>query len=411
MLTLFTGIAAAMLGATYHVAPSGNDANDGSSGKPWATVAKAFGAARAGDTVYFHQGEYAVTGWLRTTVAGTAQAPMKFASYPGERAELVWDVRTQLADATTALVIWPKAYQTFERLTIRQTEASRAYAISIEQRIAGVSVWSPNVTIRDCSILNMSGLGIYTANSANNFLVEGSTLNGMDHGHAFYIAGPNGVFRNNTLDCTRAGYHKQCIQLQYTTSVGNKVYGNLVTGGAQAGVVFSGGAASNEVFNNIFVAKGGGSVVSFWPEAGVPVGPGNKFYNNTVIGKAPGAHIMASYGEMVEIFNNIFNTGEPAPIGGGANYKISNNVFFNVTGTVPAGNIAADPKLTDPAGTTAAAAKIKLGSSALNKATSAAPSRDYFGLLRPLSTADIGAHEYDGVIPPLPNSPTGLQVR
>lgn len=43
---------------TYYVAPSGNDDNQGTINKPWATWQKAFETAQAGDTVYFRGGVY-----------------------------------------------------------------------------------------------------------------------------------------------------------------------------------------------------------------------------------------------------------------------------------------------------------------------------------------------------------------
>jgi len=45
-------------GATYHVATSGKDTNDGSSSKPWKTIQHACDAAAKGDNVLVHAGKY-----------------------------------------------------------------------------------------------------------------------------------------------------------------------------------------------------------------------------------------------------------------------------------------------------------------------------------------------------------------
>ncbi|HYQ17251.1 MAG TPA: hypothetical protein VEQ58_15870, partial [Polyangiaceae bacterium] len=44
--------------ADYYVAPDGDDANDGSLAKPFATIQKGADVAGAGDTVYLRGGTY-----------------------------------------------------------------------------------------------------------------------------------------------------------------------------------------------------------------------------------------------------------------------------------------------------------------------------------------------------------------
>jgi parallel beta-helix repeat protein len=69
----------------YYVVPSalgGNDANNGAIDKPWATTAKAFSTAVAGDTVYFRAGTYARPGV--DPKSGTLGKPTTFMAYPGE---------------------------------------------------------------------------------------------------------------------------------------------------------------------------------------------------------------------------------------------------------------------------------------------------------------------------------------
>jgi hypothetical protein len=66
--------------ATYVVAPSGSDSNTGTLALPFQTIAKAAGAAHAGDTVIVKAGVYREAVHLRNS--GTTGAPIKFVADP-----------------------------------------------------------------------------------------------------------------------------------------------------------------------------------------------------------------------------------------------------------------------------------------------------------------------------------------
>ena len=68
--------------ATYYVATSGNDNNNGSENSPWLTIQKAATAVRAGDHVYIKRGVYTQTLTLKNS--GTADKPIVFEAYPGD---------------------------------------------------------------------------------------------------------------------------------------------------------------------------------------------------------------------------------------------------------------------------------------------------------------------------------------
>jgi hypothetical protein len=138
-----------------------------------------------------------------------------------------------------------------------------------------------------------------------------------------------------------------------------------------------------------------GVVLDFWHETGKIPGSGNKFFNNTIMGKKPQTALINNSpdGANVEVSNNIFRTTMPATIGGLPS-KIRSNIFFNCSGSVPSGNFTKDPKLVNPAGTVAASAKITTGSSAANTGIDTGIRVDYFGNARPSGgRLDIGAHE------------------
>jgi len=83
--------------ATFYVAPNGNDANDGTIDKPFATIQKAQQMVNPGDLVYLRGGTYHVQPgqiakterqWAYVTYldkSGTADKPIKYWAYPNEK--------------------------------------------------------------------------------------------------------------------------------------------------------------------------------------------------------------------------------------------------------------------------------------------------------------------------------------
>ena len=67
--------ATAVWGATYHLAPNGNDAAAGTEAAPWKTFAKV-NALQPGDTLLVHEGTYTQTAGVAISVDGTEGAPI-----------------------------------------------------------------------------------------------------------------------------------------------------------------------------------------------------------------------------------------------------------------------------------------------------------------------------------------------
>lgn len=70
----------------YFVAPGGNDGNPGTIDRPFATVQHCASIAKAGDRCILRAGVYRET--VRPARSGTKDAPIRFESYPGEKATL-----------------------------------------------------------------------------------------------------------------------------------------------------------------------------------------------------------------------------------------------------------------------------------------------------------------------------------
>jgi len=73
------------ISCTHFVSPQGDDSAPGSETQPWASFQYAADAVQPGDTVCFHGGTYALEDAGRITRSGTAEAPIAFIAYPGER--------------------------------------------------------------------------------------------------------------------------------------------------------------------------------------------------------------------------------------------------------------------------------------------------------------------------------------
>jgi hypothetical protein len=73
--------------SVYIAAPDGSDSNPGSLDLPFGTLAKCVGTALPGDTVYVRGGQWILSDALRiaSSRSGTAELPVRFFAFPGER--------------------------------------------------------------------------------------------------------------------------------------------------------------------------------------------------------------------------------------------------------------------------------------------------------------------------------------
>lgn len=441
-------------GTKYYMSPRGNDNNNGTFSSPWKTLdrlqtAISDGKIKPGDTVFFRGGDYLIhdqtdRNYYSWNIDGTESAPVTFKNYESEIPYIVYDRRifdaTSVEKSRTLALYIPGEYINVVGINFRQTEESRRLAVignddylNKEARVAAIKTYGKNVIIKGCVIDNFSGMGIYQGDTSNNLKIEECTIKNVAN-HNLYLSGKNGIIRKNSLDGTRHIDGARTIQLQYVTSIKNKIYQNTISNGSADAVVFSGRLSGNEVFNNVIINGGNGRTsgvavgAACWD--GTP-GPGNRFYNNTIIGKSHEGLFSASRCETglincdfpepepkdpmteaecaaelalnrptigaIEIHDNIFHPTTGTPTGLTTELDVSNfknNIFYNSTGTVPAGNRVVNPMLVNPLGLTALSAMLNPGSPAINAGRSSIfPENDFRGALRP-AQYDIGAFEF-----------------
>lgn len=418
----------------YYMSPQGNDSNPGTLAAPWRTLdrlQRAQSSLRPGDTVWFMGGNYVINDssvafYLSWSADGTSSAPITYRNYQNQVPVIVFDRRVYNNPASWNYLVGLGDYIVVDGLSFLQTEPSRALGmvngviVNKDMTPSVFSSWGTGVKVRNCLIENFSGIGLFYR--GNGILVEYCKMYGIGS-HGLYIAGRGGTFRYNEIDGTR-GYNLQYdVQIQYETSIGNLIYGNLLKNGRQGGVVFSGSVANNEVFNNIIVnggvrPGGAGFALHFWCWHNYDGSPattrdGNKFYNNTIIGHsntgvidtkigttAGGQYCHATNGgrplaEKTQIYNNIFYPSAPPQRTVDSLSSIRNNIFYNINGSVPAGNTGVNPNLVNPNGNTSADAMLQAGSPAIDTATTGAPQLDYQAGPRPIGAgSDIGAFEF-----------------
>ena len=294
-LVALGGAHAAAHASTWHVAPTGNDSNDGSATSPWLTIQKAANTVVPGDTVEIRAGTY--TGFL-VTARGTAQAPITFRGVGG-----VVHINGAATVDRDAVHIQGASYVIVEGLTV--TGALRAGISALDcdhitvrnNRVDANARWGVFSSFCDDLVVenneaSRSGTehGIYASNSADRPVIRGNLIwgngmcgvhmngdvrlggdgvisgaiienniirnNGLNGGSGINGDGVTGaLIRNNVLD----GNHASGISLYQidggAPSSNNTVINNTVrmAGDARWAVNIQNGATGNVLRNNILL--------------------------------------------------------------------------------------------------------------------------------------------------------------
>ena len=431
--------------ATYYVAPTGNDASNGSLSAPFRTITKAAGVARPGDTVSVRGGVYNEI--VKASVKGTAVARITIQSHPGEQAIIDG---TGTASATDLVQLGSAEYLDFTGFEVRNSNR------------LGIAGWgSKNVRILNNKVHHSFRGGIYVGHS------------GFGSVYDITIAG-NTVYGNvleNQLHNMNGGWG-QSISVQYAdrvTITNNRVYqndgegivlvlsDNAVVQGNEVSDSFSVGiyldnAQYSKVDGNFVYSTGNSRYFrDGYPASGIATanesyGVANKLTdltitNNIVVDTRYGFYYGAFEAggglKNTTVSNNTFYKSRTAMVwleaDAHAGNVIQNNIFFQSggglmhTGTVSgstfrynswyggnagvaagAGDVLGDPKLVNAGGLRADDYKLATLSPAIHTAIEATVVPvDYWGDQRS-AASDIGAHERS--IPLGSSSPVSIEL-
>jgi hypothetical protein len=143
--------------ADYYVSPDGSDSNPGTFDKPWASWDKAFETATSpGDTTYFRGGVYYATTKQDETdgINGTAEAPVCFFNYPGEKPILDCSPKTK---SSPGVQFYKANHIKVRGLTVRNNRqiggATNAYGFYF--------YLCPHVTVDKCVTHDIGYRGFY----------------------------------------------------------------------------------------------------------------------------------------------------------------------------------------------------------------------------------------------------------
>ncbi len=246
VLCLACGCALTHGGHSYYVATNGSDTNPGTKARPFKTVQQAVGALKPGDTVLIGEGRYPA--FVVQNLHGTAEAPITFKSYRGEKAvidrglggaEGVWTIH----------ILGNCSYLVFEDLEVTDTDPLidklRALDIDKPDDLAeflkhieeiryrdGVRINPPSkgeghhhLTFRNLEVHHLIGLGFSGKGDdlqfINNHVYD---LGRPRSGYGWYTSGDRHIYRGKRVhDCT-FGFHLYGGPVSNTVVEDNVIY-------------------------------------------------------------------------------------------------------------------------------------------------------------------------------------------
>lgn len=439
---LVPGVAGA---ATYYVAPTGNDANNGSLASPFRSITKGAAAARPGDTVSVRGGVYNEI--VKAPVKGTASARITIQSYPGEKAIIDG---TGTAASTDLVQLGNAEYADFTGFEVRNSTR------------LGIAGWgAKNVRILNNTVTRSHRGAIYVGYSAPGTvsditiadnIVYNSVLENQLHnmnggwgqsisvqyadratitrnrvyendGEGIVVVSSDNVLvqANEVSDSFSVGIYLD--NAQYTTVDGNFVYSTGNSRYFRSGYPASGIATANETYatanpltdvkitNNIVVDARYGFYYGAFEAGG---GLKNTTVANNTFYKARTAMVWL---EADAHANNAFQNNIFFQAGGGvmhtgtvAGSTFRNNNWYGGNAGVAAGlgDIIGDPKLINAGGLRADDYKLAALSPSVHTAADISGlAKDFWGNTRS-AAYDIGAHEQSIALGS--SSPAGIEL-
>jgi hypothetical protein len=394
------GAHATAYASTWHVAPIGNDSNDGSATSPWRTIQTAANAVMPGDTVMIQAGTY--TGFV-VSARGTAQAPITFT---GVGAVNIDGAATVDRDAVH---IEGASYVVIEGL--RVTGAKRAGISALE---------CDHITIRNNHVDANARWGVFSS-FCDDLLVENNeaSRSGTEHGIYASNSADRPVIRGNLIwGNGMCGVHMNGdINFGGDGVISGAIIEDNVIrdNGVRGGSAINGDGVTGALIRNNVIDGNHASGISLYQIDGGAPSSNNTIVNNTVrmASDARWAVNIQDGAAGNVLRNNILL--HPAPARGAvdlcatcmAGLVSEHNVVvgrFQIAGTMidlatwssRTGDTSSFTANDAELFMTATDLTLRTGSPAIDRGiATGAPATDARGTLRPQGNAiDIGAYEY-----------------
>lgn len=292
---VLVSVAASAKAETHYVATDGDDAADGSSASPWATLQRAADAVAPGDVVVVRPGSY--RGFYLDT-SGTAEMPITFRGEPGATIE------EDNARTPDGINLEGASFVVIEGFTVVGATRAGIRAVLCE-----------HVTIRN-NRADMNGRwGIFTG-FCDDLLIEDNECSRSQVEHGIYVSnsGDRPVVRRNRLWGNRAnGLH---MNGDLSAGGDGVISGALVEqnviwdNGRGGGSGINGDGVQDSVIRNNLIYENHASGISLYRIDGGAPSTGNLVIHNTVVQAADGRWALniqdASTGNRV--LNNILLT-------------------------------------------------------------------------------------------------------
>jgi hypothetical protein len=356
IVAVAAGQSSAAAGATYYVAPAGNDSAAGTQAAPWKTIAKAQAVAAAGDTVYFRGGTYSFTkantacssqtarvDGVTLNKSGASGNPIRYWAVAGEKP--VFDFSKMADDCRLKGIDVTGSWIHLKGLAVTGVKQNN----TLNAESWGVWISGSNNTFEQLNVHHIMGTGLFINGGGGNLVLntdshdnydtnssDGPGENADGFGAHYMKAGTaSNVFRgcrawwnaDDGFDLIDA-YSPVTIESSWawlngykpgtTTSAGN---GNGFKAGGYGGDYDAAAVKHTVRFSVAFNNKAAGFYANHHPVA-------NDFFNNTGYGNHPD-------------FNMLGVDSSNAAVGRG---NLRNNLAYtgtltsNMTGTTTANN-------------------------------------------------------------------------
>ncbi len=305
-------------GVIYHVAVTGDDANDGSSGQPWRTLQHAVDTIAPGDTIWVHAGTYA---GARIENSGAAGGWKTLQAAPGETAIINAPGPNNAHGSLLELERW--SGRGIHHWIVQGLEVTGGDYWGIDVRGSALRPAS-RIIVRDNRVHNngwaTTSSGIFTAFTNDSLIENNESYANGEHGIYWSNSGDRPTIRGNRLyDNQNCGLHMNADLSQGGDGLisGGIIENNQISNnglGGCAGINMD-GVAFSLIRNNLLYENHAGGIALFRQD-GAACSHDIRVFNNTIVQAVDGRwaiNITDSLGSGAGCVNN----------------QVLNNIIYN----------------------------------------------------------------------------------